>query len=162
LAEPVVEKIKQSLTTAETLYYRLVLLVGQTGTGKTRILQDLAKDYDSNVINVNLAISSELIQLTAKQRILRLQWLLLQLVENFSSIVILDNIEILFDKNLQQDPLKLLQSISRNHSVIASWNGTTSGGKLIYAEQGHPEYRCYDLNDLQIVSAEGKEKVYSN
>jgi hypothetical protein len=69
--------------------------------------------------------------------------------------VVLDNIEILFDKDLKQDPLRLLQGISRNRSVVASWNGTVSGSKLLYAEAGHPEYRSYDLEDTLIVSTRG-------
>jgi hypothetical protein len=75
--------------------------------------------------------------------------------------VVLDNLEILFDKHLKQDPLRLLQGISRNRSVLASWNGTTAGGRLIYAETGHPEYRSYDLADTLIVGMDGTSTVDS-
>jgi hypothetical protein len=72
---------------------------------------------------------------------------------------VLDNLEILFDKDLKQDPLRLLQCISRNRSVLASWNGTVSGSKLMYAETGHPEYRCYDLVDTLVVSMDGTASI---
>lgn len=161
MATLIQDKIKRSLQAAEGLYYRLVLLVGETGSGKTGILRDVADDLGSEVININLALSSELLELTAKQRTLRLPGILDHVIEKTRPTVVLDNIEILFDKHLKQDPLRLLQGISRNRSVLASWNGTTAGGRLIYAETGHPEYRSYDLADTLIVGMDGTSTVDS-
>ena len=152
MAEPIQDKIKRSLQAAEGLYHRLVLLVGETGSGKTSVLRDVAKDFGTEVINVNLVLSAELLELTAKQRALRLPGILDQVIDKVQSPVVLDNLEILFVKDLKQDPLRLLQGISRNRSVVASWNGITAEGKLNYAEAGHPEYRSYDLADLTVVS----------
>jgi hypothetical protein len=154
MAEPIHDKIKRSIQEAEGLYHRLVLLVGETGSGKTGILQDVAEEFGTSVININLALSCELLELTAKQRSLRLPGILEQIVTNAQSPVVLDNLEILFNKDLKQDPLRLLQSISRNRSVVAAWNGIATSGKLLYAETGHPEYRSYDLVDALIVKAE--------
>ena len=155
MAESIQHKIKRSLHTAEGLYYRLVLLVGETGSGKTGVLRDVADDLGADVININLALSAELLELTAKQRALRLPGILEQIADKAQLTVVLDNLEILFDKNLKQDPLRLLQGISRNRSVVASWNGRTAGGKLIYAETGHPEHRNYDLADILFVTMKG-------
>ena len=172
MAEPIHDKIKQSLQAAEGIYHRLVLLVGETGSGKTRVLRDIAEEFGSSVVNVNLALSGELLELTAKQRSLRLPGILEEVIRvegrgaseedqtltpnpsSLASVVVLDNIEILFDKDLQQDPLRLLQSISRNRAVVASWNGIMNSGRLLYAETGHPEYRSYDSVDALIVSME--------
>jgi len=62
---------------------------------------------------------------------------------------------ILFDKELKQDPLRLLQRIARNRCVVASWNGSAKDGKLIYAESGHPEHRVYESTDILIVGMDG-------
>jgi len=133
--------------------------VGETGSGKTGILHDIAEDFGSCVINVNLALSSELLELTAKQRSLRLPTILTRLVNQAQSPVVLDNLEILFDKTLQQDPLRLLQSISRNRTVLASWNGIMNAGRLLYAETGHPEYRSYDSVEVLIVGMDGTTSI---
>lgn len=161
MAEPIHDKIKRSLQVAEGMYHRLVLLVGETGSGKTGILRDVAKDLGSEILNVNLMLSAELLELTAKQRALRMPGILAQILDNRHLPVVLDNIEILFDKDLKQDPLRLLQGVSRNRSVVASWNGTLSKGKLIYAETGHPEYRCYEQIDNMIVCMDGTEVIGS-
>jgi hypothetical protein len=156
MAEPIHDQIKRSLQAAEGLYHRLVLLVGETGSGKTGVLRGVAEELGTSVININLALSSELLELTAKQRTLRLPGILDQIANQAQSPVVLDNLEILFDKCLKQDPLRLLQGISRNRAVVASWNGTLNAGRLLYAETGHSEYRRYESVDALIVNMETK------
>lgn len=161
MTENIHNTLIQSIQAVEGLYYRLILLVGKTGSGKTRVLRKLAETVGSSVVNVNLALSSELLELTAKQRSLRLPGILNQVADQIQSPVILDNLEILFDKDLQQDPLRLLQSISRNRTLVASWNGSINSGRLLYAEPGHPEYRSYDSVDALIVGMDGTATVDS-
>lgn len=165
MAEPLHDKIKRSLEAAAGLYHRLVLLVGESGSGKTYVLRDVATDFGASVTNINLMLSSELLELTAKQRSLRLPGILNQILDKvqspLESPVVLDNLEILFDKDLKQDPLRLLQGISRNRAVVASWNGTMTSGRLLYAETGHPEYRSYDSVDALIVGMDGTATVDS-
>ena len=161
MAEQLQNKIRDFLQASEGLYNRLVLLVGEAGSGKTDILQDVAGEFNTSVLNVNLVISSQLLELTAKQRVLRLPKILGQVVEKAKSPVVLDNLEILFDKNLKQDPLRLLQGISRNRSVVAAWNGTVTDGILVYAEPDHPEYQRYDSVDALIVDMNRTSKADS-
>ena len=161
MTEPIHDKIKRSLQAAEGLYHRLVLLVGETGSGKTGILREIADDLDTSIININLALSSELLELTAKQRSRRLPEILSQITDKSQSPVILDNLEILFDKELKQDPLRLLHSISRNRATVASWNGIFIGGRLLYAQTGHPEYRSYDSVDALLVCMDGTATIDS-
>jgi DNA polymerase III delta prime subunit len=159
MAEPIENNLTRSLKAAEELYHRLVLIVGKGGTGKTTVIQNLAKLHNTDPININLRLSKELLELTEKQRQLKLSEVLGQTVNGNGDKVFLDNIEILFDVALKQDPLRLLQGLSRNLTVVASWNGTFEKGKLIYAEPGHREYRSYDLTDTLVVSMSGKATV---
>jgi hypothetical protein len=53
--------------------------------------------------------------------------------EATGELVLLDNIEILFDVHLKQDPLRLLQGLSRNQTVVAAWNGSIVDGHVTYA-----------------------------
>ena len=93
--------------------------------------------------------------LTELQRALQLPEVLQEAVGVDDPLVLLDNIEILFDLTLQQDPLKTLQRLSRNRTVVAAWNGTIDGGYLLYATPEHPEYQRYAASDLAIVCPEG-------
>ncbi|MGI6303386.1 MAG: BREX-3 system P-loop-containing protein BrxF [Verrucomicrobiota bacterium] len=161
MAETIHEKLQSALRTVDTLYYRLVLLVGPSGVGKTSVLRAFAEETGTSLINVNLALSRELLEMTATQRALRLSPLLDQITREANPPFLLDNLEILFDKDLKQDPLRLLQGMSRNRPVVAAWNGTFKGGNLTYAAPGHPEYRYYDSQDALIISmnstTEGEE-----
>ena len=95
--------------------------------------------------------------MTERQRSLQLQRLLEEIIfDHDEEIILLDNIEIIFDLSLHQDPLRLLQRISRNKTVVAAWNGTIDGDFLTYAAPAYIEYRRYPIRDLLIVTPEGK------
>lgn len=156
------DNVIQSLEEAGTLYHRLVLLVGEAGSGKTGILRDVAKAQNVSVININLVLSDRLLELTTKQRVLRVSSELMEIAEGTQSPLILDNIEILFETHLKQDPLRLLQAISRNRVVLASWNGVTERGDLLYAEPDHSEYRRYIGVDALLVGMDGSTTINSS
>ena len=60
----------------------------------------------------------------------------------------------LFDVALKQDPLRLLQGLSRNRTVVATWSGSIEDGHLVYAGPHHPEYRRYAVGDLLVANTE--------
>jgi DNA polymerase III delta prime subunit len=167
--EAVKEAIKDAIFHAPVMYSRLILLVGPPGTGKTRALQRISTEYDKNILNVNLEMSRILMEIPIPRRESRAGKVFDDMIKAFcpalaepggltpeEKLVFLDNLEILFDKDLKQDPLFLLQSVSRNTNttIVASWNGTWSNKKLTFAVSGHPEYRFYDNIDAQIITFE--------
>jgi chromosomal replication initiation ATPase DnaA len=167
MSESVKEAIKEAITHAPGMYSRLVLLVGPSGSGKTRVLQEISAEYDKNVYNVNLEMAKALMEIPIQRRESRASRVFDDMLKGFledsdteDRLVFLDNLEILFDKDLKQDPLLLLQSISRNTNtiIVASWNGNWSNKKLTFAVSGHPEYRYYDNIDAQIISFGKKEE----
>lgn len=159
MSEPIENKVTRSIKVAENLYYSLILIVGECGTGKTSIIQKLAKMNEAAHININLSLSKELLELTKKQRQLKLSEILAQIINGNSKKVFLDNLEILFDVELKQDPLRLLQGLARNLTIVASWNGTVEKGKLTYANPGHSEYKSYDLTDTLVVCMNGEATI---
>jgi len=136
------ERIKGAAHDAASGYHRLVLVVGPARSGKTAALQCVAREAGWPVINLNLRLSESLLELTHRQRALRTSRIVGEIVqEDGADTVILDNPEILFTADLKLDPLRLLQGLSRNRTIVAAWPGTIEGETLIYGESGHPEYR---------------------
>jgi chromosomal replication initiation ATPase DnaA len=168
------EAIQDAISHAPGMYSRLILLVGPTKSGKTQALQEISGEYDKNIINVNLEMSKILMEIPIPRRESRAGRVFDDIIKGFlgdrafkengasEKLVFLDNLEILFDKDLKQDPLFLLQSVSRNANttIVASWNGTWTNNKpgntrqLTFAVSGHPEYRFYDNIDAQIINFE--------
>jgi hypothetical protein len=151
------ERIREQVPQTANLYHRLILAVGPPRTGKTTALQELAKTEGWPLINVNLRLSELLLELTHKQRTLRVPRLLADLLPDLlSEVVVLDNIELLFSPELSQDPLRLLQGLSRNRTIIATWAGDLQDAQLTYAEPGHPEERRYAQPDAICIRADGE------
>ena len=153
MAEPLAHQILRKVEQAATLYYRLLLVVAPAGAGKTTALQDVRDRTGAPLVNVNLALSRRMLELTGRQRALQLPRILREIVDkNGDEVILLDNIEVLFDIGLKQDPLRLLQGISRNKTIVVAWNGSVANGFLTYATPDHPEYRRYPIRDHLVVS----------
>ena len=46
----------------------------------------------------------------------------------------------------------MLQVLSRNRTIVASWNGSFEGETLIYAEPGHPEFLQFKQPEAVVVT----------
>ena len=135
------------------LYSRLAIVVGPSGAGKSALLTEMANRLSGKVVNVNLGLSKRMLELTSRQRTLELGRLLSEAasVDN-SAPAFLDNIEMLFEPSLTQDPIRLLKSVARDRTVAVAWNGDVRDGFLTYAELSHPEYYRAPVEDLVIVT----------
>ncbi|MFI5454908.1 MAG: BREX-3 system P-loop-containing protein BrxF [Isosphaerales bacterium] len=145
-------KLEPAIQHAASQYYRLVVLAGVPGSGKTTALQSMAQKLGCQLVNVNLELSKRLLELTRTQRSRQVERLLKEVIAAvFGDVVLLDNLEILLDTGLEVDPLRLLQLISRNRTIVASWNGSFQGGTLTYAEPGHPEFIQFKQIDAVVI-----------
>ncbi len=155
MAEPLADRIIKRIGQAAGLYHRLVVLVAPAGSGKTAALQDVHERTAAPLVNVNLELSRRMLDLTERQRALQLPRLLAEIVgASAADVVLLDNVEVLFDVSLKQDPLRLLQGLSRNKTVVAAWSGSIDGEHMVYATPDHPEYKRYPLRDFLVVNPE--------
>lgn len=155
MLEKTVEQIMQKIGDASCLYHRLVILALPSGFGKTAALQIVHDRLSVPMVNINLELSLRMLDLTERQRSLQLPRLLADILDSLDAdTILLDNSEVLFDIALKQDPLLLLQGFSRNKTLVVAWNGSVNGEHLLYATQGHPEYRRYSLQNFLVVTPE--------
>ena len=155
IAEPLADRVIKRIGQAAELYHRLVMLVAPASAGKTAALQDVHARTAAPLVNVNLELSRRMLDLTERQRALQLPRLLSEIAGSAATeVVLLDNIEVLFDVLLKQDPLRLLQGLSRNKTVVAAWSGSIDGEHMVYATPDHPEYRRYPVRDFLVVNPE--------
>lgn len=151
------ERLMSLVTEVQSHYYRLIIVAGPMGSGKTGVLRSVSDKTGAPIVNVNLEVSRDLLPMTERQRSVRLPRVMEQIVATASAgrdLVLLDNVEVLFDAALKQDPLRLLQRLSRNRTIISTWAGRIDGREIVYADPEHPEYRRYPIMDFEVVELE--------
>ena len=107
---------------------------------------------DFEAINLNKVLSGLLINTSRKERASSVQQIVGKLIaETDKSEVVLQGIEILFDRSLSIDPIRLFKDCSLTKTLIVFWPGSNTDSGLYYAKPNHPEYRSYRQSDLSDV-----------
>lgn len=145
-----IEKLERLVEEVSALHSKLILLVGKPRSGKTTLLLALATKKGMMPLNVGKALGSRLAAIPQRQRHLQASSFLRELADQHASgdVLLLDNIELLFDRSLQLDPLNMLKQHAHARRVVAVWPGELHDGQLTYAIMGHPEHQDYAREGL--------------
>lgn len=145
-----IEALEQLVDDIGALHNKLIVLIGVPGSGKTQLLGRLAKSRNTLPMNVGVALGTRLASISQQQRQLQAIGLLRELAGQYNGtdILLVDNIELLFDRSLKLDPLGLLKQQAHSRRVVAVWPGELRDGRLTYAEMGHPEHQDYSTEGL--------------
>ena len=127
-------------------YCRLLLVTGDS-EHKAKVLARIW-NQDISPLLVSRVLSDILVNVSLSKR----AQTVLDFFANFmnqSERLFLSDIEILFDRALNIDPLKLLKQTARNRPIIVNWPGKIDfhAKLLTYAIPGHSEYFEADLTD---------------
>jgi hypothetical protein len=141
-------------------YERLALVIGPPGSGKSATLREVADGQSWPLINLGLALSERLIELAPAQRPSKVSEIAEALVAQAGDdVVLVDDIEILFEPSLQLDPLVLLRDLARRRTLVVVWpgvveaaSGDASEWSLVYAAPDHPEHRKYAAGHIPLIS----------
>lgn len=144
------EELDRVVADITNLNSKLVLLIGPPRSGKSGLLNALAEQKNATVINLGTDLGRQLVSMPRTRRHLMASELLGKLANGSTTggICFLDNIELLFDRTLQLDPLNLLKRHAHARRVVAVWPGELQDGRLTYATTGHPEYQDYGVDGL--------------
>lgn len=147
-------QLEQLVYEIAALHSKLILLIGPPGSGKTRLLKTFGESTQTVPLNLGSALGRQLAAIPQKQRHLQAGTLLRELAGQHANgdILLIDNIELLFDTSLQLNPLDLLKRNAQTRRVVAVWPGELRGdsnmARLTYAYTGHAEQRSYSLDGL--------------
>lgn len=143
--QPMLEKLERLATEVTALHSKLILLIGPPQSGKTALLVAFGKQRDAQQLNVGSELGRRLAVIPQKHRHLQAGTELRELADAHAKgdLLLMDNIELLFDTSLQLNPLDLLKRHAHSKRVVAVWPGDLRNGRLTYADMGHSEHRDY-------------------
>jgi hypothetical protein len=147
-------RLKQLIDEVGPLNSKLILLIGPPDCGKTALLAAFADQAGASVMNLGLELGTRLAKFPQKQRRLQAGNLLREIANEHvnGDLLLVDNIELLFDSTLSINPLDLLKRLAHARRVVAAWPGEHRQGsgapRLTYAETSHPEHRDYSLDGV--------------
>ena len=147
------EKLEQLIGEIGDLNSKLILLVGPSHSGKTSLLRELGVKLHIDPLNVGLELGRRLAATPNNKRGFSAGELLREIAdqEQIGDLLLLDNLELLFEKGLQINPLDLVKRLAHSKRVVAVWPGELWGDRLIYADMGHPEHRDYSRDGVVVL-----------
>jgi hypothetical protein len=155
-----VEQLKKAIyTLGEQEYHKLVLLVGDFFSGKTRLIREVCDDLNGEYLNVNLELTRRLLTIDAGTYDTKASDLLKALCDSRDSghTLFLDNIELLFSPEVGRlNPVDLFKKISRDRVVVLSLPcRMTSRTRAEYSQPGRPDHMSLDLSGVTVIDLEG-------
>jgi hypothetical protein len=131
---------------------RLVLIVGKPGSGKSKIMRELATNRGWKYIDCQTLVTDELLELVPKARPREAPHILDDMLSREKAeVVLLDGLQLLFAPLLNLNPLVLLRQLSKRHLIVAAWPGRFEAGKLSFLEPGRGEPYYYEAQDIKII-----------
>ena len=145
----VIESIQEASQKAE----KLVLLVGSPGSGKSKILRELATNRGWKYVDSRFLLSDEILEMPPKTRAQQAPYIMSDALASLNGeVILLDDAEVLFAPVLNLKPLELIRYISRKHILVVGWPGQYADGKLSLDYNGQ-RYDCPDASEnLTVIS----------
>ena len=125
--------------------YRLLLIIGRPGSGKSKYLQNYSKQVGIPILDLDFILGKELPD--GRDADYVFDFLNGFLDTYRPDQVLIDKKNILYNKYSKIDLLDFLKELSLKKIVIATWNGYTENGKLVHVCDKLQKDFEYDLSD---------------
>ena len=108
-------KLERYLGQLGELNTKLIVLAGPRGSGKTKLLRELGDKMGVQPLNINLELGRRFAATSQAARGFSAGQLLRDIADrerNDSDLLLLDNLELLFERGLQINPLDLIKRLA--------------------------------------------------
>lgn len=105
----------------------------------------------TQAVAANKLIAAELIDLKPNRRTMQLEKCFMKVLDSLPAQSIIKDIDVLFSPAYKVDVIKLLISACKQKEFSLIWPGIYTDGKLIYSEEGYPDYRVYEIQNYDIM-----------
>lgn len=134
--------------------YKLLLLIGKEGSGKSKFLDNYSKEKGIPVLDLDSILGNKIPEDKDATYVY-------DFIKGFISTyskdeILLDKKSILYQKNSGIDLLDFLKELSLNKTIIATWNGYTRDNKLYHICSKLNQTIEYDLTKIDCAYIELK------
>lgn len=142
-------RLARLIAEARDLNRSLVIVAGDSG--KTRALEEIGDAMGKPPVRLGAVLGPMLAGTPRDGRAFAAGSCLRDICsKDGAGVILLDNIEILFESGLGINPLDALRGLAHSRVVVAAWPGTYKDGRLAYAAPGHKEYRDYPADGMVV------------
>jgi energy-coupling factor transporter ATP-binding protein EcfA2 len=140
--------------------HKLVILLGDFGSGKTKLLKQLAPEVNAEYVNLNLHLTERLLALPRSRYRdgVTVHCLIDELCDELSSDrrpLVVDNVELLFSLEVGKiNPVDTFKRISRERQVVLAMPAKRQGNDAVYSTLGREDYASIPLENYPVIEME--------
>lgn len=104
-----------------------------------------------DAVSVNKAIAEELLKFKPSRRTMQLEKCFNKVLDTLPDGAIIQGIDVMFNPDYKVDVLTLLIAANKRKPFSLIWPGRIEDDRLVYSEEGYPDYRVYEISNYDIV-----------
>lgn len=105
--------------------------------------------------SVSKPLAEALLECKPNRRSMKLEQIFNSVLDTLPDGVVIKDIDVLFNPDYKVDVLKILMAARKRKKYSVIWPGKCENGKLIYSEEGFPDYKTFDIEDYDITCVIG-------
>lgn len=105
--------------------------------------------------SVSKPLAEALLACKPNRRSMKLEQIFNNILDTLPDGEVIKDIDVLFNPDYQVDVLKILMAARKRKRYSVIWPGRCEDGKLIYGEEGFPDYKTYNIENYDITCVIG-------
>jgi hypothetical protein len=154
------DKLLEALRIVAADRHKLVILLGGFGSGKTKLLKELAPEVGAEYVNLNLKLTERLLTVPQSRYNdgVTVHRLIDELCDELSPDgrpLFIDNVELLFSPEVGKvNPVDTFKRISRQRQVVLALPVKRLGNNVVYSVLGREDYMSIPLESYPVIDLE--------
>lgn len=105
--------------------------------------------------SVSKPLAEALLACKPNRRSMKQEQIFNNVLDTLPDGVVIKDIDVLFNPDYKVDVLKILIASRKRKRYSVIWPGRCEDGKLIYSEEGFPDYKTYNIENYDITCVIG-------